>query len=228
VSKAKLKVSIKYLAKKRKTTYNKELKAVISAINTQVSYNKKRRDVARTLSVGGVHALDYSVPARFANREGDIFVSTLGSQAGGINFGHSGIYYRKGLILHAPGAGQRAQVQKFNDVQVGVGSVYMTTPLSAGAQESVAEYAKSTYEGQAYNYMYYTNKVGDGTSASAFGVTLTLNPKNRTNCSELVWASYKKKAGIDVDGYTANNGDALAVFPWDIERSNLTTTYAVS
>lgn len=229
VKKAKLKASVQYLAKKRHTSYGKELKAVIASINKQVAYNKKRRDIAGAMSVKGFTGQGGVTSARSAKWTGDIFVSTLGSQAGGINFGHTGLYYRPAVILHAPGAGKRAQLQESRIVQVGIGTVYMTTPLSISRQEAVANYAKALYEGQKYNYMYYTNKVRDGLTIRmpvTRGISVNLNPANRTNCSELVWGAYKRKGGIDLDGYTAGNGDVLAVFPWDIERSSLTTSYA--
>jgi uncharacterized protein YycO len=225
VSKAKLKSSVQYLAKERHTTYTKELKAVISAINKQVAYNKKRRDAAGAMSVGEISPLDFSTPALSAKWVGDIFVSTLGSQAGGANFGHAGMYTAKDQILHAPGAGKNARRQDRREVQVGVGTVYMTTSLSVASQQVVVDYAISTYEGQAYNYMYYTNKFGDGTKVRVGPAVVNLNPSDRTNCSELVWGAYKKKGGIDLDGYTAGNGDFFAVFPWDIERSSRTTSY---
>ncbi|HAM43598.1 MAG TPA: hypothetical protein DCM67_01050 [Propionibacteriaceae bacterium] len=228
VKKAKLKASVQYLAKRRHTSYRKELKAVISSINKEVAYNKKRRRIAGAMSAGGFTVQEYSVPARTAKWAGDIFVSTLGSQSGGVNFGHTGLYYRQASILHAPGAGKKAQIQPSRSVQVGVGTVYMTTVLSIQKQYVVADYAKATYEGQNYNYMYYTNKFRDGTTVHVPmtpGIPVNLNPAKRANCSELVWGSYKNKAGIDLDGYTAGNGDYFAVFPWDIERSGLTSSY---
>lgn len=229
VKKAKLKASVKYLAKKRHTSYGKELKAIIASINKQVAYNKKRRDIAGAMSVKGFTGQGGVTSARSAKWTGDIFVSTLGSQAGGINFGHTGIYVAKDEVLHAPGIGKKALRQSIRTVQVGVGTVYMTTPLSIARQISVVDYAKRTYESQKYNYMYYTNKVRDGLTVRmpvTQGISVNLNPANRTNCSELVWGAYKRKGGIDLDGYTAGNGDAYAVFPWDIERSSLTTSYA--
>lgn len=230
VSKPKLKAAVKYLAKKRKTTYTKELKAVIAAIRKQGSINSSHKVTANAASTdvapagGGSGSKIYAANARWV---GDIVVSTLGFRLGTVNYGHTGLYVTTGRILHAPGAGKDAVRQDAKTVEIGVGTQYMTTPLSVEKQQKVAEYAVDISEGQAYNYLFFSNKVPDDTyyTDPVKKVKVNLNPGDRVNCSELVWASYKAKGGLDLDGYTKGNGDAYAVFPWDIEQSADTTSY---
>lgn len=213
VSKAKLKATVKYLAKKRKTTYAKELKAVVTAIKKQGSINNSHKVSANSASTGVVPAGGgggskiYAANARWV---GDIFVSTLGFQMGTVNYGHTGLYREVGQIFHAPGAGKVAVRQDAERVEIGVGTEYMTTPLSIDKQTKVAKYAVDTYEGQAYNYLFFSNKVPNDTyyTDPVSKVKANLNPGNRVNCSELVWASYKAKGGgLNLDGYTRDKGD---------------------
>jgi hypothetical protein len=69
----------------------------------------------------------------------------------------------KGRILHVPGAGKVAVRQNADEGKIGVGTQYMTTPLSVAKQQKVAECAIATYEGQDYNYLFLSNKVPNDT-----------------------------------------------------------------
>ncbi|MFT3860380.1 hypothetical protein [Micropruina sp.] len=104
--------------------------------------------------------------------------------------------------------------------------MYLTTDQSVATQTKVANYAYDTYLGQAYNYLFISNKLPDGfTIKTSTNITYNLNPADRTNCSELVWGAYKKKSGLDLDGSTGGAGDVLAAYPWDIDKSSHTTRY---
>lgn len=238
VNKTKLEATMRYLAKKRKTTYAKQLTATVSAINKQISRNKDKRAKAmkKSLSMPGLSGLNTKRYAKTARAAGDIFVSTAGLNSSGIGYGHTGIYYRTNQIMHAPGASNKATTASLREVEVGIGTEYMAVKgASAKTKQDVANYAVKTYKGQGYNYMFLTNKFPDDVGVSAPlpritppAITVLMNRSNEVSCSELVWASYQKKAKIDLDGYTSGIGDWLAVFPWDIALSSKTTTYATS
>jgi len=236
VSKKNPEATVRYLAKRHKTTYKNELKATIASISKQVSRNTAKRNEAiyRGLQVMGSGGSNVPIrQARKAKAAGDIFVSTSGFNSSGTNFGHTGVYRTTKSIVHAPGAGKVAVQQSIDEVSVGVGTEYMkVTKLKAKTRKAVAKYAYRTYLGQGYNYMFFANKLHDGMKVTvSFGgvvdLAVTLNPADRVNCSELVWASYKKKAKVDLDGYPKNEKGDAAAFPWDIAASDRTKTYAV-
>lgn len=141
-----------------------------------------------------------------AKRAGDVFVSSSGLAW----FGHAGLYYTKSTVVHHPGLGQLSKKQAATKVKVGCGSVMDKVTISASKSKAAGAYAKAHYLGRKYNWMFpFYNK--------------DFTPDGRLNCSQLVWLSFhSKKIAVDLDG---NGG--WAVYPWDLDRSSLTTTYKV-
>lgn len=141
-----------------------------------------------------------------ARRAGDVFVSSSGLAW----FGHAGLYYTKSTVVHHPGLGQLSKKQAATKVKVGCGSVMDKVTISASKSKAAGAYAKVHYLGRKYNWWFpFYNK--------------DFTPDGRLNCSQLVWLSFhSKKVAVDLDG---NGG--WAVYPWDLDRSSLTTTYKV-
>lgn len=141
-----------------------------------------------------------TVPLIAPRQAGDIFVLTNGA----FGFGHTGIYVNSSQIVHAPGLGVNSLADSYINVGAASGSVGQEI-TTVSARAGAASYALTKLVGKPYNINFWNNKY---VVAKSY------------NCSQLVWASYKGAASLDLDG---NGG--LGVYPWDLEKSKLTTTY---
>ncbi len=116
------------------------------------------------------------------------------------------IYYAKSAIVEAPGGDLKSRSISANSTVVGQGTVKQHVDVSQSTRNSAASYAYSNLRGKPYNSNFFMNRF-------EYGSTM--------NCSQLVWAAYLIKAGIDIDG---NGG--LGVYPYNIKDSRFTSTYA--
>ncbi|MDR1791005.1 MAG: hypothetical protein LBR20_05030 [Propionibacteriaceae bacterium] len=139
-----------------------------------------------------------------ANQIGDIFISPASTLF--IEHGHTGIYYAKSSIVEAPGLNQKSRAIGAGKVKVGKGTVlqYVRGIQSVDAAKA-GKYAYDKLRNKPYNTHFASNKDASGSSM---------------NCSQLVWAAYKKALSIDLDG---NGGSG--VYPYDIKGSSRTATY---
>ena len=137
-----------------------------------------------------------------AQRKGDIF--TAPATTLWIQHGHTGIYYTTATIIEAPGLGQVVKKTSASSIYVDPGAHKLVVSTTQTKRNASADWA-ATKLGYGYNIFFADNRhVEDDVY----------------NCSQLVWAAYKKKAGIDID---ANGG--ASVYPVDIRNSSLTTSY---
>lgn len=137
-----------------------------------------------------------------AQRKGDIF--TAPATTLWIQHGHTGIYYTTATIIEAPGIGQVVKKTAASSIYVDSGAHKLYVTTTQAKRNAAADWAASKL-GYGYNLFFADNKhVEDDVY----------------NCSQLVWAAYKKKAGLDID---ANGG--ASVYPVDIRNSSLTTSY---
>jgi uncharacterized protein YycO len=137
-----------------------------------------------------------------AQRKGDIF--TAPATTLWIQHGHTGIYYTTATIIEAPGMGQVVKKTSASSIYVDPGAHKLYVTTTQAKRNAAADWA-ATKLGYGYNLFFADNKnVEDDVY----------------NCSQLVWAAYKKKAALDID---ANGGSS--VYPVDIRNSSLTTSY---
>ena len=137
-----------------------------------------------------------------AQRKGDVF--TAPATTLWIQHGHTGIYYTTATIIEAPGMGQVVKKTSASSIYVDPGAHKLYVTTTQAKRNAAADWA-ATKLGYGYNLFFADNKnVEDDVY----------------NCSQLVWAAYKKKAAIDID---ANGGSS--VYPVDIRNSSLTTSY---
>lgn len=169
--------------------------AAASARLGRVSSNSK---VSPQSSGGGNRTLGSAAAV------GDVFVSPASTLF--IQHGHTGIYYAKSAIVEAPGGDLKSRSISANSTVVGQGTVKQHVDVSQSTRNSAAGYAYSNLRGKPYNSNFFMNRF-------EYGSTM--------NCSQLVWAAYLIKAGIDIDG---NGG--LGVYPYNIKDSRFTSTYA--
>lgn len=137
-----------------------------------------------------------------ANYKGDVFYSKAWT---GINHGHSGIYYNKANVIHAPGPGKSSKLQSAKDklgLKGGIQIQYVNT--SQANRDKAANYAYNKLRNKPYDTNFISNK----------------KTTTKLNCSGLVWNAYKKSVNIDLD----KNG-GLGVYPADIRDSSKTVTY---
>ena len=137
-----------------------------------------------------------------AQRKGDIF--TAPATTLWIQHGHTGIYYTTATIIEAPGMGQVVKKTSASSIYVDPGAHKLYVTTTQAKRNAAADWA-ATKLGYGYNLFFADNKnVEDDVY----------------NCSQLVWAAYKKRAAVDID---ANGG--ASVYPVDIRNSSLTTSY---
>jgi uncharacterized protein YycO len=137
-----------------------------------------------------------------AQRKGDIF--TAPATTLWIQHGHTGIYYTTATIIEAPGMGQVVKKTSASSIYVDPGAHKLYVTTTQAKRNAAADWA-ATKLGYGYNLFFADNKnVEDDVY----------------NCSQLVWAAYKKRAAVDID---ANGGSS--VYPVDIRNSSLTTSY---
>ena len=137
-----------------------------------------------------------------AQRKGDIF--TAPATTLWIQHGHTGIYYTTATIIEAPGMGQVVKKTSASSIYVDSGAHKLYVTTTQAKRNAAADWA-ATKLGYGYNLFFADNKnVEDDVY----------------NCSQLVWAAYKKRAAVDID---ANGG--ASVYPVDIRNSSLTTSY---
>jgi len=137
-----------------------------------------------------------------AQRKGDIF--TAPATTLWIQHGHTGIYYTTATIIEAPGLGQVVKKTSASSIYVDPGAHKLVVSTTQTKRNAAADWA-ATKLGYGYNIFFADNRNVDD---------------DVYNCSQLVWAAYKKKAGLDID---SNGGSS--VFPVDIRNSSLTTSY---
>jgi len=137
-----------------------------------------------------------------AQRKGDIF--TAPATTLWIQHGHTGIYYTTGTVIEAPGIGQVVKKTSASSIYVDPGAHKLYVTTTQAKRNAAADWA-ATKLGYGYNLFFADNKHVDD---------------DVYNCSQLVWAAYKKKASLDID---ANGGSS--VYPVDIRNSSLTTSY---
>lgn len=139
-----------------------------------------------------------------ATAKGDVFVSPASTLF--IQHGHTGIYYALTAIVEAPGSGQKSRSISASSVTVGTGTVKQHVAVTQTKRDAAGAYAYSNLRGKEYNTNFAFNRDAYGT---------------KMNCSQLVWAAYTIKAGIDLD---SNGG--FGVYPYNIKDSSLTSTYS--
>ncbi|WP_211223117.1 hypothetical protein [Propionicicella superfundia] len=140
-----------------------------------------------------------------ARYPGDIFVAP--ADTAGIQHGHAGIYHGKGTIVEAPGAGKRSRSAAASIYPVRKGAVKQYVKVSYNDGAKAGKYAYDHLRGKEYNNNFAFNKDPNGA---------------KMNCSQLVWAAYKKALNVDLDG---NGGPG--VYPYDLKNSSRTVTYQV-
>lgn len=140
-----------------------------------------------------------------AVRKGDIFVSPSSTLF--INHGHTGIYYTPSVVVEAPGVGKLSRSIATSTYRVGKGAVKQYIRGTTTQRSKAANLAFNSLRGKAYNTNFAFNK-------DAYA--------SKMNCSQLVWAAYKRATGIDLDG---NGGPG--VYPYNIKDSSKTVTYKV-
>ncbi|WP_162803085.1 hypothetical protein [Ornithinimicrobium avium] len=116
--------------------------------------------------------------------------------------GHNGIFYSLRYFEHAPGLGKVVTWGDSRKYTMSSGSRKMFVIGHWSQTDDAAAWAKAR-EGAAYRKVFWDNKYYTG----------------KMNCSQLVWAAYKKQ-GIDVD----NNG-GKGVYPRNIRDDNDTVSY---
>ncbi|TBN58414.1 hypothetical protein EYE40_13990 [Glaciihabitans arcticus] len=138
-----------------------------------------------------------------ANNRGDVFVTP--AYTGPINHGHAGIFFTTGTLIEAPGLGKKSRSITVADYKVAKTSVKQSVKVTTTKRNAAGAYAQTNLRGKDYNPNFAINRDANG---------------DDMNCSQLVWAAYKKAGGIDIDG---NGG--TGVYPYDIKDSTYTTTY---
>ena len=153
-----------------------------------------------TTRSGGVAT---TVRLQNANYPGDVFYAPASTLT--VEHGHSGIYYTVATIVEAPGSGQVSRSLLAATKLVGSGTLmqYVNVPYADGVK--AGKYAYDNLRNKPYNSNFTANRNPDAASM---------------NCSQLVWAAYKKTLNIDLD---SNSG--LGVYPRDIRDSPWTVTY---
>ncbi|EPH96833.1 hypothetical protein D920_01998 [Enterococcus faecalis 13-SD-W-01] len=138
-----------------------------------------------------------------ANNKGDVFYSIAWT---GINHGHSGIFYTRTSVIHAPGPGRNSRLENSsNPMGVRGGIQIQSVNTTQTNRNRAADFAYSHLRNRPYDIMFASNKT-----------TMA-----RLNCSSLVWNAYmRSSAKIDLD---RNGGPG--VYPADIRDSPRTTTY---
>lgn len=142
-----------------------------------------------------------TIPLTPARNAGDVFYSPVSTAD--IHHGHSGIFSRKDMIVHAPGPRRTVEETNYRNVRVASGGQLQYVNTSQGNRDRAVRLSR-TFKGRAYNYNFPFNKTSKGSM----------------NCSQVVWVSYKDGAGIDLD---FNGGPG--VYPSDIMQSKWTITY---
>lgn len=139
-----------------------------------------------------------------ATRTGDVFYSPASTK--GIKHGHSGIYYRTHTVVEAPGKEYLSRSISAKRLEVCDKTQKQHVALSYSKRKSAGDRAFNEYRGKEYDKNWAFNKS---------------NGAGKVNCSELVWRAYKystAKADLDYNG-------GAAVYPSNIRKSNLTSTY---
>lgn len=138
-----------------------------------------------------------------ANNRGDVFYSVAWT---GINHGHSGIFYTKASVIHAPGPGRNSRQESSNNFLGRKGGTQLQSVNTTQTNRNrAADFAYNHLRNRPYDVLFASNKT---TTA-------------RLNCSSLVWNAYmRSSAKIDLD---RNGGPG--VYPADIRDSPRTTTY---
>lgn len=139
---------------------------------------------------------DKRLPA--ARNRGDFYFTPAGMH------GHTGIYLYKNTIVEAPGIGKVVEEKPISNVYVSSGAILRSVNTSQANRTKAAERSR-TYIGRGYNaYFFQGNK----------------NDWGGMHCAQLVWASYKYGAGIDID-----DGNDDIVWPRDLQHTSKATTY---
>lgn len=114
--------------------------------------------------------------------------------------GHTGIYWKKDRIVEAPGPGYTAHWVALDDAKIQSGTVIMRVRTTTEKRKKAAD-RSYTYVGRGYNLAYLNGNKDD---------------KGGMHCAQLVWASYKYGANIDLD---TTGGDNI-VWPTDLRNSS--------
>ncbi|MCM3129717.1 MULTISPECIES: hypothetical protein [unclassified Paenibacillus] len=114
----------------------------------------------------------------------------------GFTHGHIGMYYTTTTIIEAANPDDGIRTASVANRKVAKGSRVMSTSLTTLTEDSNAANWAYSKKGNGYNSNFAVNRSCGG-------------PKY--NCSQLVWCSFKQKAGIDLD---KNKG--AGVYPNDI------------
>ncbi|MBL0886724.1 hypothetical protein [Myceligenerans indicum] len=141
-----------------------------------------------------------------ATQTGDVFYSP--ASTAGVQHGHSGIYYRTGTVVEAPGPNRNSRSVSATSLKVCDNTYKQHVKRVYSERKSAGDRAYSKYRGKPYDLNFAFNKK---------------NGAEKVNCSELVWRAYRySAAGISLD---VNGGSG--VYPVNIKNSGYTTTYKV-
>lgn len=133
-----------------------------------------------------------------AQHRGDFYFTPAGLH------GHTGIYSQKNKIVEAVGSGEVAREKLAFKTLVAPGAIIRSVNTSNANRAKAADRAR-TYIGRGYNSAFFQPHKNDW---------------GGLHCAQLVWASYKYGAGIDID-----DGNDELVWPWDLEKTTKATTY---
>lgn len=136
-----------------------------------------------------------------AFHKGDVFYTPAATFT--VEHGHTGIYSSKTRIVEA---GQPFGVREvsYDQVKVAPGAVKLYLKMNQATRDKAADRSRK-YIKRSYNTVFFFNKTENG---------------NSMNCSQLVWASFKYGAGVDI-APSINTG----VYPTDILNSKFLEVY---
>jgi uncharacterized protein YycO len=186
-------------------TYDEALTEALEEATTSVAGSQSldaiQRDITAWLGGGTPEPVVAALGA--AANVGDVFVAPASTF--GVQHGHTGIYVGRGTVVEAL-VGQKSRAVSAATRLVPLGTVKQSVGVATAQREAAARYANRALTGLSYNANFVVNRA---TGADSM------------NCSQLVWAAYKRGAGVDIDG---NGG--LGVYPFDIKTSTYLSTYA--
>lgn len=165
---------------------------------------------------------DLVAPGNASTKRGDVFYSvatTTIKDKVHANHGHNGIFVKEGVkaddivTIEAVSPEKGVQRLKGSD-RAGVCKPRLLRVDTDDATRSAAASFAESKEGKGYNSNFWSTRIG---------------PLDREsyNCSQLVWAAYKRASGggLDIGEWIAYEPYKPAVFPWDIYRSHNTYEY---
>lgn len=165
---------------------------------------------------------DLVPPGNAATKRGDLFYSVATTTFKGkvnVNHGHNGIFVKEGPtardIETVEAVGPEEGVQRLSGKnRKGVCKPRLLRVKTDDATRNAAASFAESKVGKGYNSNFWSTRIGP-------------LDKQSYNCSQLVWAAYKRASGggLDVGEAVAYEPYMPAVFPWDIVTSHNTYEY---